>query len=229
MNPKALLPVLILSALVVEPIFAQDAERSAPFTAAEREAIYIASIEKRATNMLADLAVADATKASRVQATIMAQYRALRSRDEAVDTMLKELGKNAPGVETNRAALLPIVSRTLHEQFITRLSADLTPEQIEKIKDKMTYDKVKVTYDAYCEIVPGLTDDEKARILKSLKAAREEAIDGGSADEKSAIFQKHKDIINAYLDLHGHDVNKATKEWEAKQKVKEEASAKKNQ
>jgi hypothetical protein len=81
----------------------------------------------------------------------------------------------------------------------------------------MTYNKVKVTYDAYCAIVPDLTDSDKAKVLELLTAAREEAIDGGSAPEKSAIFQKYKDQINAYLVAQGHDLAKDFKEFEAKQ------------
>jgi hypothetical protein len=55
--------------------------------------------------------------------------------------------------------------------------------------------------------------------MDKLKAAREEAIDGGSAGEKSAIFQKYKDQINDYLNAHGHDVAKAYRDWEAKQQA----------
>ena len=54
--------------------------------------------------------------------------------------------------------------------------AELTPEQVETVKNKMTYKKVKVTYDAYCAIVPNLTEKDKAKILEVLKEAREEAI-----------------------------------------------------
>ena len=45
----------------------------------------------------------------------------------------------------------------------------------------MTYNKVKITYDAYIDIVPALTAADKAKIMELLKAAREKAIDGGSA------------------------------------------------
>jgi len=107
----------------------------------------------------------------------------------------------------------------LHDRFIAKLSADLTPEQVETVKDKMTYGKVQFTYTAYCAIVPSLTDEEKAHVLDLLKQARDEAMDGGSSDEKSAIFQKYKDQINAYLDGHGHDVAKATRDWQAKQEL----------
>ena len=164
--------------------------------------------------------LSDSAKSGRVQDAIKSQYRSLRARDEALDTMFASLGNNAPGVESNRGAVVTILSKQLHGHFITKLSADLTPEQLEVVKDQMTYNKVKVTYDAYCEIVPKLTDSEKGKILGALKTAREEAMDGGSADEKTAIFQKHKDSINAMLDANGHNVSKAIKDWEAKQEAK---------
>ena len=230
MTPKFLRPFLTACALAAGALATTAAaaddttERTAPFTAAERETVYTASIEKRAGDILKVLALADATKVTRVHDAIIAQYRSLRARDEAIDGMLQALSKNSPGIESNRPAILHVVSQQLHQQFLTRLAADLTPEQLEKVKDKMTYNKVKVTYDAYCEIVPNLTDAEKAKILETLQAAREEAMDGGSADEKTAIFQKHKDQINALLNANGHDVAKATKEWEAKHPAAPEAA-----
>ena len=217
MNHKAFLPILVLSSVLAQPVFAEDTERTAPFTAAELEAVYTANIEKRAGDILKVLALTDEAKTGRVKDAIVAQYRSLRARDEALDNMFQALSKNAPGIETNRAAILKVLSQQLHNHFLTRLTAELTPEQVEQVKDKMTYNKVKVTYDAYCEIIPKLTEAEKAKILAALKVAREEAMDGGSADEKTAIFQKHKEGINAMLNANGHDVAQATKAWEAKQ------------
>lgn len=42
----------------------------------------------------------------------------------------------------------------MHHAFLKQLAAELSAAQVEAIKDEMTYHKVKVTYDAYCEIVP---------------------------------------------------------------------------
>jgi hypothetical protein len=84
----------------------------------------------------------------------------------------------------------------------------------------MTYNKVEVTYKGYCDIVPNLTDADKAKILELLKQAREEAMDCGSSEEKSAVFKKYKGKINNYLSAQGHDVGKAYKEWGEKQKLK---------
>jgi len=216
MNHKAFLTILFMAGVLAQPVYAQNAERTEPFTAAELEAVYTVNIEKRAADILKVLALTDEAKAGRVKDAILVQYRSLRARDEALDTMFQSLSKNAPGIETNRAAIQKVLSQQLHNHFLARLNAELDPKQVEQVKDKMTYNKVQVTYDAYCDIVPNLTDSEKAKILETLKVAREEAMDGGSADEKAAVFQKHKEGINAMLNANGHDVAKATREWEAK-------------
>ena len=216
MTIRALLLAIALGATTFWSEFAA-AQSTDPFTAEEREAVYTEAIARRSAAVVGLLELNDATKSNKLHGVIVAQYRALRARDEAMDQMFKALDKDAPDAATNRAAILPIVSRTLHDQFLARLSAELTPQQVETVKDKMTYHKVEVTYKAYCEILPNLTSSDKAMILAALKEAREEAVDGGSADEKTAIFQKYKNQINARLSAKGFDVAKATKEWEARQ------------
>jgi hypothetical protein len=195
------------------PASAQPIMTSAP-TEAEKEAFYATTIENRTLDILKALNLSDAAKSNAVHDAMVEQYHALRVRDAAIDTRLKVDGKEVN--YENRAAQLAIQSQPLHDQFLAKLSQQLTPEQVEQVKNLMTYNKVTVTYDAYCAIVPDLTEADKAKILELLKLAREEAIDGGSAPEKSAIFQKYKDQINRYLDAHGHDVAKAFKDWEAK-------------
>ena len=193
------------------------AQSTDPFTPEEREAVYAEAIARRSAAIIELLALNDVAKSNKLHGIITAQYRALRARDEAMDELFRALGNYAPAAATNRAAILPIVSKPLHDQFLTRLATELTPQQVETVKDKMTYHKVDVTYKAYREILPNLTSEDQAMILAALKEAREEAMDGGSADEKSAIFQKYKDQINAHLSKRGFDVAKATREWEARQ------------
>ncbi len=192
-----------------------SAQMSTPAaTDAEKEAFYATTIENRVTDILKMLNVSDAAKSNAVHEVLVAQYHDLRVRDAAIDTRLKVDGKEVN--YANRAPLLAAQAQPQHDQFIAKLAENLTPEQVEQVKDLMTYHKVKVTYDAYCAIVSGLTDAEKAKILELLKAAREEAIDGGNSPEKSSIFQKYKNQINAYLDAQGHDTAKAFQDWIAK-------------
>lgn len=180
-------------------------------TDADKEAFYATTIENRVTDILKALNLSDPDKAQTVHDLLVAHYHDLRVRDAAIDTRLKVDGKEVN--YANRAEQLAIQSKPLHEEFIAKLSAVLMPDEVNKVKDLMTYNKVKVTYNAYCLIMPDLTDAEKTKIMELLTAAREEAIDGGSAPEKSAIFQKYKDQINSYLNANGHNTAKAFKDW----------------
>src|ERR1017187_19026 len=210
--------ILAFSAILTAAVFLNQpasAQRSPPAaTEAEKEAFYATTIENRVVDTLKTLNLADPTNSNALHDALVAQYHELRVRDAAIDTRLKVDGKEVN--YENRAAQLAVQSKPLHDQFLTKLAASLTPEQVEQVKDLMTYNKVKVTYDAYCAMVSGLTDAEKAKILELLKAAGEGAMDGGNAPEKPAIFQKYKDQINSYLDAQGHDIAKAFKDWAAK-------------
>jgi hypothetical protein len=202
-------------------------ESTPPFSAEEREAVYTANITKRTTAILAVLALQDPAKSNAVQGILMSQYRALKGRDDALDPLLHTMSKVASGTETNRLAVVRLVTRPLHDAFLAKLAAHLTPEQVERVKDRMTYDRARTAYADYCAMLPALTDKDKAKIQAVLKEAREEAMDGGSADEKAAIFQNHKDQLNEYLRSQGHDVAKAIREWEARQ-IPEPAAPAKN-
>ena len=224
MNPMRLSPSFLLSVVVfcAGAAFAQD-ETTPASTREDREAFYTQTIEHRTEDILKALAVKDADKAGRVHDAIILQYRSLRTRDAAVVSKLKEAG-NTNADFAARSALTRDLSKPLHEWFVAVLALDLTPEQVDVVKNQMTYNKVKVTFEAYCNIIPNLTDGDKAKIEQLLKAAREEAMDGGSAGDKSTVFQKYKDQINEYLNANGHDVQKAYKDWEAKQ-PKQQANA----
>jgi hypothetical protein len=180
----------------------------------DAEATYTQAIEKRTADILEVLKLTDPAVSGRVHDTIIAQYRALRSWHDANDAPLKQARKT----DTNAVADMRASLKELHDRFIAKLAADLSPEQVEQVKDKMTYGKVKVTYDAYCEIVPHLTETEKARMLQLLKEAREEAMDCGSAEEKSAVFNRYKGKINNYLTAQGHDVGKAFRDFNQRQR-----------
>jgi hypothetical protein len=186
-------------------------EAKPPQSPAQVEASYTLAIEKRAADILAVLDLKDGAKSKRVHDLVIAQYRALRDWHDANDAKLK-------GASTNQVQEIKSSLKALHDRFIAGLSAELTPGQVEKVKDKMTYSKVQVTYNGYCEMLPSLTEPQKAKILDWLKEAREEAMDGGSAEEKSYIFNKYKGRINNYLSREGYDLKQASQEWAGRQK-----------
>jgi Protein of unknown function (DUF3826) len=189
-------------------------------TPEQMEANYTRAIEGRTDRILAMLDLNHTNQAASVHDIIMAQWRALRAWHSAHDAELRQAIRNN---DTNTIDSIHDSLKALHNQFIARLSEHLTPKQVEKVKDGMTYDTVEVTYRAYCEIVPNLTASDKAEILKLLKQAREEAMDCGSAGAKHAVFRRYKGKINNYLNAHGHNVGRAYREWDAKQRAAKSA------
>lgn len=199
------------SLLAAPALFAQSNEAPA-------DAAYTKAIEKRTADILDLLGLRDTAKIARVHDAIIEQYRSLNAWQIANEGRLKELtGKGQDAAARGQIEQIMAARKALHERFLARLTPELIPDQIEQVKDKMTYNKVKVTYDAYCEIIPNLNAGQKAKILDFLKQAREEAMDGISADEKSAIFKKYKGRIANYLSAQGVDEAKARKEWTQRQ------------
>lgn len=167
-------------------------------TPEQLEAKYTAAIEGRTTDILKTLSLEDTNKAQKVHDIIIAQYRSLNAWHDTNDAALKAAHSDKDKTAQIRASL-----KTLHNQFLDSLVQYLTPDQIDQVKDKMTYGKVEFTYKGYCVQYPNLTDANKQEILRLLKEAREEAMDGGSSKEKTAVFQRYKGIINNYLSKQG--------------------------
>ncbi len=107
-----------------------------------------------------------------------------------------------------------------HYGFITDLSLYLTGEEIETVKDVMTFNVVKVTYDAQCDMIPTLKDDEKKQILAWLKEGREYAIDAESSKKKHETFGKYKGRINNWLSKRGYNLTKEREEWAKRVKAR---------
>lgn len=162
------------------------------------EAKYTATIEGRTADILKVLALSDTNKIAKVHDLIIAQYRALNAWHGANDAKLKATRSDTNAVAQLRAPLL-----VQHEKFLSALAENLTPEQVGQVKDKMTYGKVQFTFNGYVSQYPNLSDENKVEILRLLKQAREEAMDGGSSEEKTAVFQRYKGKINNYLSKQG--------------------------
>jgi hypothetical protein len=205
--------ILTGAPLFIQPASAQMS--TPPASPAEMEALYTTSIENRTADILKPLGLTNSVTSNAVHDLIIVQYRVMRARDELINAKLEAMDKDIS--YANRTPELEAESKLLHAHFLAVLGKLLTPQDIEKIKDKMTYNKVKITFDAYNNIIPALTDSDRTKIMELLTAAREKAIDGGSSTEKSDIFQAYKDQINDYLNAHGHDVAKAYKDWESNQ------------
>lgn len=100
-----------------------------------------------------------------------------------------------------------------HFAMPAQLGIYLTPEQVTAIKDNITYNKVKVTYEAYLDEIPSLKEEEKAQIYAWMVEARELALDAGDSKGKHEAFNKYKGRVNNYLSKRGYDLNKEREAW----------------
>jgi hypothetical protein len=109
-----------------------------------------------------------------------------------------------------------------HDEFVAALQKKLSGEQVDKIKDGMTYNVLHVTYDAYVDMIPHLTTEQKDKIYAWLVEARELAMDGESSDKKHQIFGKYKGRINNYLAAQGYNVRDEEHAWQERIKERKE-------
>lgn len=100
-----------------------------------------------------------------------------------------------------------------HFSLPAQLSLYLTDKEVEAVKDGITFNKVKVTYEAYLDEIPSLKDDEKAQIYAWMIEARELALDAESSKMKHDVFNKYKGRVNNYLSKRGYDLNKEREAW----------------
>lgn len=183
--------------------------------ASEAEAAYTQAITQRADKIVSTLEITDSNKASRVRDIITHQYRDLSAihtvRDAQIKSAKEKLSADKTAVETAiqtaRDEAKPKLDK-LHDGFLARLSAELSPEQVDKVKDGMTYGVVPLTYGVYLKMYPELTDPQKQQIMAWLVEARELAMDGSTSNEKHAVFGKYKGKINNFLSKAGYDAKK---------------------
>jgi hypothetical protein len=201
----------------------QPAEQKSSEDVAAQQAT---SDDSRATSIVDSLKIDDSSKATHVHDTIAAQYKAIHEWHAANDAQRKALSTTQPtGDDADKAKEIHASYQELHDHFITALSADLTADQIDKVKEKMTGGQMTATLKNYPVIVPNLTDEDLATIKTMLEQARDDAMDANTKNERIAIFKKYKGKINNYLDAHGHNVKQAYKDFGAAQKAKTNAAS----
>jgi hypothetical protein len=185
-------------------------------TAEDKAAAFKQTAEKRTNEVMKQLDIKDEAKAKNVREALMAQYLFVNEWHEKNDAAVKPLGKKNDDASKAEVGKLKAPLKAQHEKFVAELSANLSPEQVEKVKNYIVKDKLPVTYAAYSDMLPKLTDEQKAKILEILKQGREEAMDAGSAEEKTAIFGKYKGKVNIYLSSQGVNMKEAEKEWKTR-------------
>ena len=184
-----------------------------------RDPKYVESIVSRSQKIVDKLGINDAKIAEDVRNVIANRYFTLNDIYETRDAKVKEIKESDLVGEAKNNALKAAEDAKdaalyrIHFAFPADLSLFLTEEQIEAVKDGMTYGVLKITYDSHLDMIPSLKKEEKAQIYACLKEAREFAIDAENSDRKHAFFGKYKGRINNYLAKRGYDLTKEREEW----------------
>lgn len=210
-----LFPLLLVFGIAIVAVACQPDQQKAD--AQEEE--YTRVLTERVDKIVAPLAITDPAKARRVQDIIVQQYRGLRGIHDARDAEIKDLqGQTDDKIVLDaRVGIIREEAKNrqqeLHNTYLSKLSEELTAEQIEQVKDGMTYNAYPITYNNYLAMLPSLSEEQKSRIRSWLIEAREHAMDEGSSEEKLAWFGKYKGKITNYLSAAGYDLKKAEKDW----------------
>jgi hypothetical protein len=198
---------------------------------ADEQAKYTQVITQRSEKIVSVLNITDSTKFKRVTNIIVNQYRSLSAIHDGRNEQAKEIkakaGDDKAAANTQVAAIDSNVEKqlnTLHVSYLSKLGTELTPQQIDVVKDAMTYKILPLTYNAYVDELPSLTEPQKLQIKAWLTEAREHAIDAESSEKKHAWFGKYKGRINNYLSAQGYDMKKAGEEWQ--QRIKDRSAQK---
>lgn len=190
---------------------------------------YVEVTNQRAQNIVDEMNFADVDKKMEVRNLIATQYRNLSwvqdGRDEEIEAIknnsnLSEEDKKEKIARLEGKAEKEIAD--LHKEYIKELNKELTSEQVDAVKDGMTYGVVPKTYNAYMAMLPNLKKEEREFIHSNLVEAREHAMDAGSSHKKHWWFNKYKGKITNYLSQAGYDLEQAEAEWLEREKAKKE-------
>ena len=164
-----------------------------------QDSAYVETIKGRAQKIVDGLGLTDATKAESVRNIIANRYFLLNDIHAKYD-------------KSQQDALQAELYKH-HFELASALALYLTDEQIDAVKDGMTYGRLKRDYQAQLDMIPTLTDFEKQQILVWLKEAREYAMDAADSKGKHFWFDKYRGRTNNWLSARGYDLKKERDAW----------------
>ncbi len=191
-----------------------------------RDPKYVESIVNRSQKIVDKLGLTDAKVAEDVCNVIANRYFELNDIYEIRDAKVKAVKESGLTGDAKNEALKAAENEKdaalyrSHFAFPASLSLFLNEEQIEAVKDGMTYGVVKVTYEATLDMILSLKEEEKVQIYAWLVEAREFAMDAENSNKKHAAFGKYKGRINNYLAKRGYNLTKEREEWAKRVKAR---------
>ena len=191
-----------------------------------RDPKYVESIVNRSQKIVDKLGLTDVKAAEDVCNIIANRYFELNDIYEIRDAKVKTVKESGLTGDAKNEALKAAENEKdaalyrSHFAFPASLSLFLNEEQIEAVKDGMTYGVVKVTYEATLDIIPSLKAEAKVQFFAWLVEAREFAMDAENSNKKHAAFGKYKGRINNYLAKRGYNLTKEREEWAKRVKAR---------
>lgn len=193
-----------------------------------KDSAYLMTITRRSDKISMILGIADTTKYLRVRNIIIRQYASLNDIQNTRDEKIRSVKTSANAGQEWLDEQMKVIKNEeivslyqLHFSFLAKLAAEISPEQLDLVKDGMTYGVLHHTYNGYLALLPELTDEQKRVIFSNLLEARELAMDQGSSEDKHKVFGKYKGRINNYLSKEGYDLKKAEEQLKQKKTIQD--------
>ncbi len=184
-----------------------------------RDSAYVENIKGRAQKIVDGLQLTDQKQARAVRNIIANRYFLLNDIHEAC-AKKKQYAKDSIQGKGHRQRIMESAERRRdaelykhHFELSSALALYLTNDQIDAVKDGMTFGRLKRDYQATQDMIPTLTDFEKQQILIWLKEAREYAIDAADSKGKHFWFDKYRGRTNNWLSSRGYDLKKERDAW----------------
>lgn len=206
----AIIALLIATGASAGTLSAAETPAAAP---AAVDAALQKRVDAKAAKLVDALRLEDAAKATRAKAILGAWCITLANWHSAHDAELNDLWKQwsaaravvpkdefpgevvATKIDAVYAGLKPE-----YQAFLEKLSAELTPEQVDAIKEAWSRSPgMARTYNAYLEIAPDLTEEQKKVIHDRMLRAREDAMLTDADKEIVNIYKRHKVKVEQYI------------------------------
>lgn len=214
---------VLLAVLLLFPayVFAQE----------NPEEEYTRVITERSDKIVDEMTFSSSDTKLKVRDLIVAHYRFLNDAQSSREADALGIREQYAGNRELRDAKIDLRKaeqelkvRDHHFAFLAELKNLVSEDQIDQIKDGLTYGVLPKTYQAHLEMIPSLKDEEKLQIKIWLTEAREHAIDGSDSKEKHGWFGKYKGRINNYLSARGYNLQAERAAWEQRIKEKEQTN-----
>jgi len=180
---------------------------------------YVSSIVKRSQKIVDALGLTDAKQAESVRNIIANRYFLLNEIHDAC-AKKKQYAKDSIQGKGHRQRIMENAERRRdaelykhHFELQSALALYLNDEQIEAVKNGMTFNRLQRDYQATQDMIPSLSEEEKLQVLIWLKEAREYAMDAADSKGKHFWFDKYRGRTNNWLSSRGYDLQKERDNW----------------